>query len=376
MKNVPVYRPLIEKSDLEAVKNIVSEAWLGQGKYVKEFEDKISEFLNNSERKVISVSTGTSAAHLALLAAGIGIDDEVILSSLNFVGVAQAISATGARPIFCEVDKNSLTLDINEATKLITKRTKAIITLDFGSNHCDIDSFIELGKKFNIRIIHDAAHSFGWKNKGRPTGSFGDMTFFSFDPVKNFTAIDAGAIVLNNSDEQKWLIESRTVGQSLDMGTYGKNLKMEFKQVDHIGYRYHLSNVHAVLGINQLKKYDKIYKSRKKSSEIYNKEFSKIDFIEPISKTYEDIIPFIYVVRITNGKREELRKFLSKNGIETHVHWAPIHWYNMYKSDDIKNSLEITNQVGLEILTLPLHSCMDESEQGYVIEKIKEFAKL
>ena len=376
MKNVPVYRPLIEKSDLEAVKNIVSEAWLGQGKYVKEFEDKISEFLNNSERKVISVSTGTSAAHLALLAAGIGIDDEVILSSLNFVGVAQAISATGARPIFCEVDKNSLTLDINEATKLITKRTKAIITLDFGSNHCDIDSFIELGKKFNIRIIHDAAHSFGWKNKGRPTGSFGDMTFFSFDPVKNFTAIDAGAIVLNNSDEQKWLIESRTVGQSLDMGTYGKNLKMEFKQVDHIGYRYHLSNVHAVLGINQLKKYDKIYKSRKKSSEIYNKEFSKIDFIEPISKTYEDIIPFIYVVRITNGKREELRKFLSKNGIETHVHWAPIHWYNMYKSDDITTNLEITNQVGLEILTLPLHSCMDESEQGYVIEKIKEFAKL
>ncbi len=375
MKNVPVYRPLIDNSDLVAVKNIVSEAWLGQGKYVKDFEYKISSFLKNPQRKVVSVSTGTSAAHLALLAANIKKNDEVIVSSLNFVGVAQAISATGAKPIFCDVNKDNLTLDVYEASKLITKKTKAIITLDFGSNHCDIDNFLEIGKVNNIRIVHDAAHSFGWKNKGRPTGSFGDMTFFSFDPVKNFTAIDAGAIVLNDSEEQKWLIESRTVGQSLDMGTYGKNLKMEFKQVDHIGFRYHLSNVHAVLGMNQLEKFDKIYQSRKKSSELYNKEFEKIDSIEPISSNYDDIIPFIYVVRIKDGSREKLRKYLSDNGIETHVHWAPIHWYNMYKSERINRDLKVTNKVGLEILTLPLHSCMNESEQSYVIDKIKAFYK-
>tara|TARA_B100000315_G_C14582291_1_gene591126 strand:+ start:1371 stop:2495 length:1125 start_codon:yes stop_codon:yes gene_type:complete len=371
--SVPVYKPLIEQSDCDVVSAMVAEAWLGHGKYVKLFEDKISSFLENSQRKVVAVSTGTSAAHLSLLTAGVKPGDEVILSSLNFVGVAQAISSTGANPVFCDVSNENLTLDIGKVETLINSKTAAIITLDFGSNQCDLDQFIELGKKHNVRIIHDAAHSFGWKNKGRITGSFGDICFFSFDPVKNFTAIDAGVIVINNENEEKWIIEARTVGQSLDMGTYGKNVKMEFKQVKHIGYRYHLSNVHAVLGMNQLDKYERISTSRRKTCEKYNQAFSVLEHVQPIGKNYDDVTPFIYVVRIKNGQRESLREFLSGNGVETHVHWAPIHWYDMYQPEKTSSDMTVTNTVGLEILTLPLHSCMAESDEDYVIEKIKEF---
>ena len=370
---VPVYKPLIEQSDLDVVNTMVSEAWLGHGKYVKTFEEKIHSFLGNNQRKIVAVSTGTSAAHLSLLVAGVKPRDEVILSSLNFVGVAQAISAVGAKPVFCDVENDSLTIDIEKVEMLIKDKTAAIITLDFGSNQCNLDLFIDLGKKHNIRIIHDAAHSFGWKNKGRMTGSFGDICFFSFDPVKNFTAIDAGAIVVNSVEEEKWLIEARTVGQSFDMGTYGKNIKMEFKQVDHIGFRYHLSNVHAVLGMNQLDKYERISTSRRKTCEKYNQAFSVLEHVQPIGKNYDDVTPFIYVVRIKNGQRESLREFLSGNGVETHVHWAPIHWYDMYQPEKTSSDMTVTNTVGLEILTLPLHSCMAESDEDYVIEKIKEF---
>ncbi len=370
---VPVYKPLIENSDIEAVSSILEEAWLGHGKYVKDFENQISKFINNSNRKVVAVSTGTSAAHLGLLAAGIGPGDEVILSSLNFVGVAQSITATGAKPVFCDVDNGNLTLNLDECQKLVNKRTKAIITLDYGGNQCDLDKFLQLGIDKNIRIVHDAAHSFGWTYKDKPTGSFGDMCFFSFDPVKNFTAIDAGVVVTSNPEEEKWLIEARTVGQSLDMGTYGKNVKMEFKQIEHIGYRYHLSNVHAVLGMNQLNKFDRISKSRMETSIRYNEAFEKIDDVQPIGKSYEGIIPFIYVVRVKNEKREELRAFLSEQGIETHVHWAPIHWYKFYNNNVL--DLPVSNLAGQEVLTLPLHSCMKEEDSEYVIEKVSSFFK-
>ena len=371
--SVPIYKPLIDQSDLDAVSSMVGEAWLGHGKYVKLFEDKISSFLENNQRKVIAVSTGTSAAHLSLLAAGVNPGDEVILSSLNFVGVAQAISSTGAKPVFCDIKNDDLTLDMKKAEALINEKTAAIITLDYGSNQCDLDRFIQLGKQHNIRIIHDAAHSFGWKNKGRMTGSFGDIVFFSFGPVKSFTAIDAGIITINNENEEKWLIEARSVGQSLDIGTYGKNVKMEFKQVEHIGYRYHLSNVHAVLGMNQLDKYKQISSSRRKTCEKYNQHFSKLEYLEPIGKNYDNIIPFIYVVRIKNGQREMLREFLSNNGVETHVHWSPIHWYDMYSSNKTSNEMTVTNSTGMEILSLPLHSSMAVSDEEYVIDKIEEF---
>ena len=178
---------MIDQSDIDAVSSVLLEAWLGQGKHVKTFEEKIKLFIGNPDRKVVAVSNGTSAAHLSLLAAGVKPNDEVILSSLNFVGVSQAIIAAGAKPVFCDITNENLTIDIDKAEKLISKNTSAIITLDYGGNQCDLDKFLLLGKKYDIRIIHDAAHSFGWKNKDRYTGSFGDICFFSFDPVKNFT---------------------------------------------------------------------------------------------------------------------------------------------------------------------------------------------
>ena len=372
--NVPVYLPLIEVEELEAINKSSADAWFGSGKHVKELEQLVEEIIGNPNRHAVAVSTCTTCIHLALLLCDSKDGDEVIVSSLNFVGVAQAVIQTGATPVFCDVIEESLCPDPESVEQLINDKTKVIITIDYGSNPCDHNAFKKLGEKYGIRIIHDAAHSFGWLYDSKPIGSFGDLCVFSFDPVKNFTCIDGGMVITNSEKEKKWLIEARTVGQSFDTETFGKNKKMNFKQVDHIGFRYHLSNVHAALGKIQIGKMDVIGDSRRKVCEYYNSEFSDIQEITPISKSYDNVIPFIYIIKVPAEKRDQLKEFLTNNGIETHIHWMPLYYYNFLKDEKVE-SKKISSIVGHQILTLPLHSKMKEASYKKVVSEIKRFFK-
>ena len=369
---VPVYLPLIEDDELEAIHKSSADAWFGSGKHVQELEAMVENTLGNPNRHAVAVSTCTTGIHLALLLCDVKKGDEIIVSSLNFVGVVQAVIQTGATPVFCDVIEETLCPDPKSVEKLINSKTKVIITLDYGSNLCDHDKFAELGKKYELRLIHDAAHSFGWEYKSKPIGSFGDLCTFSFDPVKNFTCIDGGMVITNSQKEKKWLIEARTVGQSFDTETFGKNKKMNFKQVDHIGFRYHLSNVHAALGKIQIGKKDIIGNSRRKVCNYYNDAFSEIDEVTPISKSYENVIPFIYIIKVPAEKRDDLRDFLSENGVETHIHWMPLYYYNFLKNEKVE-SKKVSSVVGDQILTIPLHSKMKEESYKKVVSEIKEF---
>ena len=148
---VPVYKPLIDPTDLQAVSNVLNERWLGQGKYVKQFEEEIVSRLGNSKRRVVTVSNGTSGIHLALILAGVGYGDEVIVSSLNFVGVGQAILATGAKPIFCDVENATLVAGLENIERVLSPKTRVIIALDYASNQCNLDEILlYAGKKGNI----------------------------------------------------------------------------------------------------------------------------------------------------------------------------------------------------------------------------------
>ena len=186
--NVPVYSPLIENEDLDAINMSSGEAWFGSGQHVKQFEKLVKKLIGNPNRYTVAVNTCTSGIHLSLLLCNVGHSDEVILSSFNFVGVAQAILQTGAKPIFCDVMEDSLCPDPKSVERAISDKTKAIITVDYASNMCDHDAFNKLSKNYGVRIIHDAAHSFGWVYNKKNIGSFGDLCVFSFDPVKNFTS--------------------------------------------------------------------------------------------------------------------------------------------------------------------------------------------
>ena len=201
LEKIPVFKPLIEKEEMEASRAALELGWLGMGSYVGAFEERIKEFLGAGDRYVAAVSTGHAAIHLALLAMGVGPGDEVITPSFNNAADFQAILATGAEPVFCDVEDDSLCIDLDKAEELVSPRTKAMIVMDYDCVLCDHDRVAEFARAHGLRVLHDAAHSFGSKYKERMVGSFSDIATFSFDPVKTITCIDGGALVLRSEDE-------------------------------------------------------------------------------------------------------------------------------------------------------------------------------
>src|SRR5665213_1795373 len=181
---VPVFVPYVGVDTLKHLTDALDVGWLGMGATTKEFEDRIAAYLGLEHRSVVATNTGTSALHIALLAAGIGPGDEVITPSFNYVADHQAIRATGATAVMCDINDDDLGIDIASAQSLISERTKAIMPLHFSGVPCRLAEVYALAKRHRLRVIEDACHAFGSIIDGQKIGSSGDVQIFSFDPVK------------------------------------------------------------------------------------------------------------------------------------------------------------------------------------------------
>jgi len=195
---IPVHRPYLGQQELDAVARVFDARWLGLGSVTKEFETKIQEFIG--AKHVIAVNTGTSALHLALDALGVGPGDEIIVPSLTFVATPQSVLAVGARPVFCDVCEDTLNIDVADVAHRINQHTKAIMPVHYGGEACEMDELLDVARKHHLHIVEDAAHAFGSAYKGRQIGTIGDITCFSFDPVKNITCGDGGAITTDSEE--------------------------------------------------------------------------------------------------------------------------------------------------------------------------------
>ena len=258
MYKIPLFKPLIEQEELQAAEEALRMGWLGMGSYVSRFEEAISDFLGLSDRYVAAVSTGYAALHHGLLIAGVGPGDEVITPSFNNITDFQAILATGAEPVLCDINSETLCIDLEKAEKLVTSRTKAIIVTDYGCMLCDHVAVEEFANRHEIRVIHDAAHAFGSQYNGKMIGSFSDICIFSFDPIKNITCIDGGALVIQSEEELKMIHKLRLVGMGQSATVMYKNQRAWTYDVEMIGFRDHMANLHAAIGLAQLSKIDKI----------------------------------------------------------------------------------------------------------------------
>lgn len=192
--NIQLSKPYLDEEDLESVREVFGTGYLGMGANVEKFEDLLRHYFN---REVVCVSSGTSALHLALNALGVKSGDEIIVQSLTYSATFQAIAAAGAIPISCDICEEDLTIDLDDARKKLTSRTKAIIPVHYTGNASKLEEVLKFAHKYNIRVIEDAAHAFGSKYNEHLVGSIGDITCFSFDPVKNMTCGEGGAVVTN-----------------------------------------------------------------------------------------------------------------------------------------------------------------------------------
>ncbi|HVF50647.1 MAG TPA: DegT/DnrJ/EryC1/StrS family aminotransferase [Pyrinomonadaceae bacterium] len=373
-EKIPVFKPLIEPEEMAASARALELGWLGMGSYVGEFEEGLKDFLGASDRYVAAVSTGHAAIHLGLLVMGVGAGDEVITPSFNNAADFQAILATGARPVFCDIDEDSLCIDLDKAEELVTPQTKAIIVMDYDCVLCDHDRVAEFADRHRIRVLHDAAHSFGSKYKGRMVGSFSDVCMFSFDPVKTITCIDGGAIVVRTEEELRQLHEMRLIGMSQPAKVMYTNARAWTYDMQQLGFRYHMANMHAAIGLAQLAKMEKISQSRRAACSYYNENLSGIPEVVVPKTNFEDITPFLYYIRVPGDRRDALRAHLSEQGIDTGIHWQPGHWFTLLK-ECRRGDLSVTDRVGHEVLSLPLHSMMAETTLDRVIEGIESFFK-
>lgn len=366
---LPVSRPSIGHEELKEVEKVFSTGWLGLGSTVFEFEEQLRDYLE--AKHVIAVNTGSTAMHIALDAFGIKEGDEVIVPSLTFCASVQVITDLGARPVFCEINPDNLNMDISDVRKRITRRTKAIMPVHYCGQPCDMDALMEISRKQNIIIIEDAAHAFGSSYKGKKIGSFGDATCFSFDPIKNLTCGEGGAVVLSDDKVAEIIRTKRIMGIDKDTWHRYRNERAWFYEVTMQGYRYHMSNINAAIGIAQFKKLESFIRRKKEIVQVYNDAFTNISGIKILSWNLEETAPFTYIIRVLNGTREDLIKFLRDQGVGAGIHYIPNHLQPFFKP--FATSLPVTEQIGEEILTLPLYYDMTDEEVSIVKKAVNDF---
>ena len=372
MDTIPVFKPLIEVEEIDSVRRSLEVGWLGMGKSVGEFEEALSEFLGLNDRFVVALSTGHAALHLAILACNFDQDDEVITPAFNNVADFQAIIASGCKPVFCDIEEQSLCIDPKKIEHLIGPKTRAIIVMDYFcniANHREID---KIAKRYNLRVIHDAAHSFGSSYEGKKIGSFSDITMFSFDPVKTITCIDGGALIIQSEEELNALREMRLIGMGQSVQSMYKNQRAWSYDVGRVGFRYHMSNPHAAMGLAQLSKIDLITKSRRSSCERYSERLGHLDLVELPPTDFKDVVPFLYFIRVDANSRDNLRTYLLENGVDTGIHWQPGHQFSLF-SGARAGDLSVTDKIASEIISLPLHSDMELPTVDFVCQKIFDF---
>lgn len=370
---VPLFKPLIEQDEFDAVREALEMGWLGMGSYVNQFEEAIKNHIQAPDRYVAAVNTGTSALHLGLLAAGVGPGDEVITPAFNFLADYQAITQTGAEVVFCDALDDTLCIDLDSAESMITSRTKAIIVMDYDCMLCDHDRVAELAKKYHLRVIHDAAHSFGSSYKGRKIGSFSDICMFSFDAVKTITSLDGGALVVKTPEELKLIHEWRFLGMQNMADALYLNKRPLSADVERQGYRYHLINLHAAMGLAQLKKIDVIAQSRCEAGRYYNEKLAAISQVSTPRSDFVDVCPFLYFIRVPAEHRDALRTFMKEEKeVDTGLHWRPGHHFTRWK-ECRRSDLSSTEKIASEIISLPLHSKMSRETLDQVIDAVASY---
>ncbi|MFA6171598.1 MAG: UDP-4-amino-4,6-dideoxy-N-acetyl-beta-L-altrosamine transaminase [Patescibacteria group bacterium] len=365
---IPYGRQSIDKKDIEAVLSVLKSAWLTQGPKVLEFEKALAEYCG--AKFAVAVSNGTSALHLAYLAAGIKKGDEVITTPNTFAATSNMILAVGAKPIFSDIRLDTYNIDEKKIEKAVKKNTKAIVPVHFAGQACEMEVINKLAKKKKLMVIEDACHALGAKYKNSKIGrcKFSDMAVFSFHPVKNITTGEGGAIMTNSEALYKKLVSLRSHGIYKD--SKGKNVMVE------LGYNYRITDFQCALGLSQLKRLDRMVRERRKIVGWYKKEMAGIEeIILPKELAGNYSAWHIYVIRVKNARlRDKLSTHLKRKGIGANFHYPAVYSHPYYKKLGYKKKGMANEEVYQNsCITLPCFVGLTRKDAGYVAKTIKEF---
>jgi len=367
----------IDEDDKKAVLDILEEnIYLTTGPKVQDFEEKVCNYVH--AKYGVAVNSGTAALHCATFAAGIQEGDEVIVPAISFVASANCVLYQKGTPVFCDIDPETLNIDISKIEELITEKTKALIMVDMCGQPCNYDEIRIICSKHNLILIQDAAHSLGGQYKEQNVGSYADITCFSFHPVKNITTCEGGMIVTNNEEYYKRSKSLRSHGISRDFISREKENSHYYEMTD-LGFNYRIPDILCALGISQMDKLESFIKKRNEIADYYNEYFLNNENIISLKNNYYCAY-HIYIIKLNlekiNKTRDDVFKELKEAKIGVNVHYMPIYLHPYYQNLGYKKGLCPNSESVYEsIITLPCYPLLKKEELKYVCEKITEIVK-
>ncbi len=370
---IPVYRPYLGTEVRVAVDGALDGGWLGMGRLSQQFEQEIDRFLELDGRRSVTTNSCTEALALAANLIGLGPGDEVIAPSFTYVAGHQAITRTGASIVFCDVEPDTLCIDPAAVEALITPATRAILAVDYLGLPCKLDELMAIAERHGLRVIEDAAHAFGTRSDGRMIGSFGDITCFSFGPVKTITTLEGGAIITRDPADVQTLHELRMLGIDSDTDARYRNQRNWDFDVVRQGFRCHLGAVPAAIGLAQLGLIREFIANRQEYCRAYDRGLRGLPGVRLFDTDWTDVAPYIYVIRVRDAEeRGHLIAHLKERGISTGIHFLGAHHFSYY-ADSRRGDLSVTDEATGQVLTLPLHSYMGASAIDRVVAAVRSF---
>ena len=355
-------KPDITDREKQAVMDVLDSGIVASGPKVKEFEQKFAEY--NGVKHAICVSNGTTALHAGLLAAGIKPNDKVITTPFTFIATANSVLFCSGKVIFADIDEKNFNLDPNKVEDILKrdKMIKAILLVHLYGNPCDMDAFIYLSEKYGVKLFEDCAQSVGATYKNKMTGSFGEFGTYSFYATKNMMTGEGGMIVTSND---KIAENARRI---INHGREGRYFHTE------LGYNFRMTDIQAALGIVQLDRVEEFIEKRTKNAKYFNEHLKDLSWLKlPEINENNKHVFHQYTLRISANDRNKFVEYLNTNGVNaTPIYPIPLNKQPIYENIE-KFECPFSEQMATEVLSLPVHTKLTDSDLEKIVETIKRF---
>jgi perosamine synthetase len=351
--------------EINAVSEVIKSGWTGLGPKTQKFEHEFADYCGVDN--AVAVNSGTAALDLAMRLLEIGPGDEVIVPAITFVSTAHVVVYNGAKPVFADVDYDTMNIDCDDLKRKITSKTKAIIVVHYAGRPVNMDSVIDAAN--GISVVEDCAHAAGAMYNGSHVGSIGAIGCFSFHSVKNLSCGDGGMLTTYSDKFAERARRLRWLGidkSTWDRSDLEKSYWWEYA-VDEIGLKCHMNDINASIGLEQLRKLNSMNDRRLDIATQYESLFSNFSHIRTPPQSFESSW-HLYCIKAED--RDRLSAYLMENGISTGVHYKPIHLYECY---GYQSSLPVAEKLCREILTLPLFPDLDNDQVEYIVDSVKKF---
>ena len=369
---IPLYKVDWDKEDVRTVTNVIKRGmdW-AIGPEIEEFEQSLANY--HDSKYCVAFNSGTSAGHAALLSLNLKPSSEIIVPSFTFIATANWPLMVGTKPIFSEIEEETLGMDPSYLDSIISKKTKVLMPIHYGGMPCKIIEIKKFAEQHKLTLIEDSAESIGSTIGNKKAGSFGDMSILSFAGNKVLTTGEGGAVIVNSKKLYEKLKLIRSHGRQINSNYFHTTKTPNYIS---LGYNWRMSSMTAALGISQLRKLETLISKRRKNSIYLSSKLKKYSEITlPLDyKNHKNVFQ-LYTIRITGKNlRNNLMKFLEKKGIMSKIFFEPVHLSKFYsKNMEKKISLPITEKISQQVLTLPMYPSLTKNEINFIGDTVDEF---